>query len=165
MDKFNYKPDLEIKENDLDGEWIKQAGLFAHWVEKWANKLKEKDLVWLEKKTTKARLFKEAKIALTENGKLPSDTRCEVEVHAHPDYREVSERLIALEEDVNILDGVKWAFEQKKKSLDRLSDARDRERSMPDGHSSPTRRDDAIERKNQESEEIDKANRWRISRG
>jgi len=166
----NIHPDLQINENDLDGEWLRQAGLYDYWCEQWAIALKEKDEIWLEKKILKATLFKEARINLTENGKTPSDNRCDVEVHADPRYKDVSLRLINLEEKVNKLDGRKWAFEQKKKSLEQLSDSADRRKNMTDGYAG-VRKDandyktEAVERRNLESEEIDRAHRARINRG
>lgn len=162
MAELDYQDDVKINRNDLDGEWAKQAGLYAYWVDLYAEELRKKDKIWLEKKVLKAVLFKEARLKLTENGKAPSDGRCEVEVHADPRYEEVSLRLIDAEAIVNKLDAVKWALVEKGKMLLILSRDTHKSYHMEDGYSAM--QDEAIGRKINESEQIDMAHRQRIKR-
>lgn len=160
---FDYKNDVAIDQNDLDSEWIKQAGLYAHWAGLYAKALAKKDLVWLEKKILKAQLYKKFKLESETSGKKPTENAVDAEVHSSDEYKEVSNRLIDEEEIVNILDSIKWAMEQKKKALENLSRDQGKAYNMPDGYSRD-RREDAIERKNQESEKIDREQRKQIKR-
>ena len=162
MEALDYQDDVKVNRNDLDSEWAKQAGLYAYWVDRYAEELRKKDKIWLEKKVLKAKLFKEARLKLTENGKAPSDGRCDVEVHADPRYEEVSLRLIEAEAIVNKLDGAKWALVEKGKSLLILSRDSNKSYHMEDSYSSL--QNEAIGKKMDESEQIDMAYRRRIKR-
>lgn len=170
---FDYKRDVEINENNLDAEWIRQAGLYAHWAVRYAEELALKDRIWLQKKILKARKAKEYRLALmNQDGKAPSDNRVDIEVHADSEYEAVSIRLIEAEERVNMLDEIKWAMVQRLSSLERLSKAQDRRMDMPDGYKGEKRErertvDEALERQHNESLGIAEAMRTkaRINRG
>jgi hypothetical protein len=151
--------DFEVNRNDLDGEWIRQAGVYANYVDQCADALKKKNEAWLDKKVLKAQLFKEHRAALTAlDGKPPSDTRVDNEVHADPRYEAVSRTLIDAEAEYERLDGLKWAMEHKKKALDHFSDDSDRKRTMPEGYTA-AKREEAIDRKNEESVEQERVQR------
>ncbi len=154
MEAFDYKQDVEVNENDLDGEWIRQAALYANWAVQYAKELRLKDIVWLRKKVLKATLYNKYREELTINDKAPTDTRVDSAIHADPSYEKVSLELIDAEARVNELDAIKWAMEHKKKSLDRLSENQDKAFNMPDGYKS--KREKAINHKQDESEELDR---------
>jgi hypothetical protein len=152
-DQFDYKQDVQVNENDLDGEWIRQAALYANWAVQYARELRLKDIIWLKKKVLKATLYNKYRLKLTDNDKAPTDTRVDASVRADPEYEKVSLELIDAEARVNELDAIKWAMEHKKKSLDRLSENQDKAANMPDGYKS--KRERIIDCKQDESEELD----------
>jgi len=160
---FNCQEDVNINRNNLDAEWAKRPANYNYWCEQFARELRKKDEIWLEKKVLKAVLFKEARVKLTENGKAPSDTRCDVEVHADPRYRDVSARLIIAEERVNILSGIKWSLVEKGKSLEELSKDKKIGKDMPDGYKEQYR--ESVHNINEESEKADLILRSKIKRG
>ncbi|MDD5053487.1 MAG: hypothetical protein PHO27_12200 [Sulfuricurvum sp.] len=159
---FDYKGDVEINENDLDGEWIKQASLYANWAVRYAKELRLKDIIWLKKKVLKATLYNKYRVELTVNDKAPTDTRVDSAVRSDAEYEKVSLELIDTEARVNELDAIKWAMEHKKKSLDRLSENQDKAFNMPDGYKE--RREKAIQHKQEESEELDRMARKAMKR-
>jgi hypothetical protein len=152
--------DTNVNENDLDGEWLRQSGLYSYWSRMWARELKLKDKIWLRKKILKAQLYKKHRLLLIVEGKAPSDSRVDNEVHADPEYEKVSIELIDAEERVNALDSIKWAMEQKKKSLEQLCNTRDREYNMPDSYA-PKRqaREKRLDEWREKSEELDRQSR------
>jgi hypothetical protein len=151
------KKDFDIDRNDLDGEWIRQAGLYAYYADKYADALRKRNSLWLDKKILKAKLYKEHRLLLTVDGKAPTDTRTDNEIHADPRYEKASRALIDAEVELEKMDGFKWAMEHKKKGLDKVSDNADRSGSMPDSYQG--KRDAAIERKREESEDFDRQQR------
>ena len=131
---FEFEKDTEINQNDLDAEWIRQPGLYGHWASKYADELKVKDRIWLQKKILKAKLYGKYRADLTVADKAPTETRVDATVHADPEYEKISLELIDAEWRVNKCDAAKWSFEHKKKSLEQLSESRDRAYNMPDAY-------------------------------
>jgi hypothetical protein len=151
--ELEFEQDAIVDQNDLDGEWIRQSGLYGHFASLYADELKKKDIIWLRKKVMKARLYNEYRTELTVNDKSPTDTRVDAAVHADPEYEAVSMELIKAEWRVNKCDAAKWSFEHKKKSLEHLSENEDKAFNMPDGYKS--KRERIIDCKQDESEELD----------
>jgi hypothetical protein len=153
--ELNYEEDVAVGKN-LDDEWIRQPGLYANWSIKYAEALARKDRIWLDKKVLVAEQYKKVKSDVEMAGKKITDKGIEAEIRSTPEYREVSAKLIDAEEEVNKLDAVKWAMEQKKKSLENLSRDDSVGYHMSSGYSDPTSNTDrAVERKNQQSIEQD----------
>lgn len=153
---FEFVEDAEVNQNDLQDEWIKQSGIYAYWANRYADELKIKDLVWLEKRVLKAQLYNKYRVELTVGDKAPTDTRVDAVVHADPLYEDVSRRLVEAEWRVNKCDAAKWSMEHKKKSLEKLTDSLDRASNMPDEYTPNQRREQAIKYKLEESEQFDK---------
>ena len=155
MAELNYEEDVVVGKN-LDDEWIRQPGLYAYWSIKYAEALARKDRIWLDKKVLIAELYKKVKSDAEADGKKITDKGIESEIRSTLEYREVSSKLIDAEEEVNKLDAVKWAMEQKKKSLENLSRDDSVGYHMPNDYSdTKTNTDMAIERKNKQSVEQD----------
>ena len=117
-DSESYEGDLQTNPNDLDREWLELAGTYEHWSTKLAEAIEDRDTAWLRKKVMKAKIFKEVKDRGATAGKVPSDSTADAEVHADPRYEAVSLALIAAEKKVNVLEGVKWGMEKKKRTLE-----------------------------------------------
>lgn len=164
MDELKIRPEFGIDRNNLDDEWIKNPGFYSYYAEQVAEATKLKDEIWLEKRILKATLYKKYRQEITDrDGKAPSDTRVDADVHADPSYKDVSLRLIEAEYQVNLLDGFKWATISKEKSLDHLSRNESKGHVMKDGFSENYQ--EVIDRKNQASVEVDRVHRQRIKRG
>jgi hypothetical protein len=163
MDELKIRPEFGIDRNNLDDEWIKNPGFYSYYAEQVAEATKLKDEIWLEKRILKATLYKKYRQEITDrDGKAPSDTRVDADVHADPSYKDVSLRLIEAEYQVNLLDGFKWATISKEKSLDHLSRNESKGHTMKDGFSESYQL--ASDRRNRASDEMDRAHRQRIKR-
>lgn len=132
---FEFVQDTMIS-NDFQEEWSKIASDYGYWADRYANELKVKDLIWLEKKVLKAKLFLAAKAKTDAAGKPYTDKGADAEVHSNPKYEDVSKRLVEAEWRVNKCSEAKWAFNNKYQSLEQLTKDRDRAMSMPDGYKS-----------------------------
>lgn len=121
MTEVSYEGDVKINQDDMDGEWIKQPALYVYWATKYAEALAVKDRIWLEKRILKANLYKNAKAISEGTGKKITDTGIDAEIRSSPEYKEISLKLIDAEEEVNKLDAIKWALQNKMKALENLS--------------------------------------------
>lgn len=149
-----FHPDVTIDKEDLDGEWIKQAGLYDQYATQYAIKNAEKDRIWLEKRNLKAKLYKEIKEQFELDGKKITEAVIDAELRSKQEYQEISEKLIDLEEEVNLLDAKKWALIAKKDALDHLD------------HISiniSDRINEAVENKQKESIELDIKQRQKLN--
>lgn len=149
-----FHPDVTIDKEDLDGEWIKQAGLYDQYATQYAIKNAEKDRIWLEKRNLKAKLYKEIKEQLELDGKKITEAAIDAELRSKQEYQEISAKLINLEEEVNLLDAKKWALIAKKDALDHLD------------HISINvldRINEAVENKQKESVELDIKHRQKLN--
>ena len=117
-----FHPDVTINKDDLDGEWIRQAGLYDQYASAYSKKLAEKDKVWLCKRTLKATLYKSIKEQFELDGKKITEAAIDAELRSKAEYQEISLKLINLEEEVNLLDAKKWALVAKKDALDHIDD-------------------------------------------
>jgi hypothetical protein len=161
--------DFEINQNDLDGEWLRQAQLYDDYARAYARAVKERDGIHLDRKITMARLYKEAKDKLAKaGGKDPTAVSIEAEVRTTAEYEEISRRLINADETVHIAEANKWAMVDKRVSLEQL--CRDRETGffMPSGVVAG--KDGQVASSRSEREQTDKElrrglNRGRINRG
>ena len=117
-----FHPDIAINKDDLDGEWIKQAGLYDQYATAYAKKLAEKDKISLDKRTLKATLYKSIKEQFELDGKKITEAAIDAELRSKVEYQEISVKLIELEEEVNLLDAKKWALIAKKDALDHIDD-------------------------------------------
>ena len=115
-----FHPDIAINKDDLDGEWIKQAGLYDQYATAYAKKLAEKDKISLDKRTLKATLYKSIKEQFELDGKKITEAAIDAELRSKVEYQEISVKLIELEEEVNLLDAKKWALVAKKDALDHI---------------------------------------------
>jgi len=165
--------DFDINEMDLDGEWLRQPGLYEMWARLSARAQKERARIHLKRKIMKARLYKEAKVKLSslpgsKEGKEPTGAAIEAEVRTSKEYEEVSLELIDAEEKASLMDAGKWSMIEKGKALDQLCEDRDKGFFMP---SSSREKSPNQDRRQEKLREIDKGLREvltekkRINRG
>ena len=150
-----FHPDIAINKDDLDGEWIKQAGLYDQYATAYAKKLAEKDHCWLSKRTLKAKLYKETKEQFELDGKKITEAALDAELRSKVEYQEISVKLIELEEEVNLLDAKKWALVAKKDALDHIDDI--------NVANTGKRINEAVENKQAESIELDIKQRQKLN--
>lgn len=126
--------DFVVNQNDLDGEWLRQAQLYDDYARAYARAIKARDAIHLERKILLANMYKRAKEVLAKaSTKEPTAASIEAEVRSSPEYESISKRLIDADEAVNLADADKWAMVDKRVSLEQL--CRDRETGffMPSG--------------------------------
>lgn len=152
-----FHPDLIINKEDIDGEWIRQAGLYDQYSTQYAIKLAEKDHCWLAKRTLKAKLYKETKEQFELDGKKITEAALDAEIRNNVEYQEISAKLINLEEEANLLDAKKWALVAKKDALDHIDDINI---NVAD---TSKKINEAVENKQKESVELDIKQRQRLN--
>ena len=152
-----FHPDLTIDKNNIDGEWIKQAGLYDQYATEHSKKLAEKDHCWLEKRTLKAKLYKETKEQFELDGKKITEAALDAEIRNNTEYQDISAKLINLEEEVNLLDAKKWALVAKKDALDHIDDI---QINVSDTNKKIS---EAVENKQAESVELDIKQRQQLN--
>lgn len=132
---MNYEADVVINSDNLDEEWLKQPGLSSYWGIQYAKALAIQRRLETKKKIIEAQLFKEARSKLTEeNGKPPSDVRCNMDVHANSIYEEISMAVIDAEERTGKIDAIKWAMIRKETALENISRDAAKIKAMPDSY-------------------------------
>ena len=112
-----YLQDIKINKYDLDTEFENQPSRYIKWSTKYANAVRNRDDLEQKRKVIKAELdteyrqeFDRLKVKITEpviDSAIRQDER----------HKEISDQLIIAEEAVNIMEAVKWGFEQRKESL------------------------------------------------
>lgn len=116
-----YIDDIKINKYALDKEFEEQPSLYMKWSEKHATAVRVRDDLEQKRKVVRAELdteyrqeYDRQKIKITE-GLIDSAIRQDER------HQKISNELIEAEEEVNIMESVKWAFEQRKKSLEWLA--------------------------------------------
>jgi hypothetical protein len=158
--------DFAINENDLDGEWLRQAALYNYWAGLAAKALNKQNMIDLQRKIMKAELYKEAKERAEKQGKKPTGADLEADLRTHKEYERLSMDLIAAQEHTDLMEAGKWAMVEKGKSLDRLCVDREKGFFMPSGSS----QHNTAEKQEQQLKQVDKGlrdqmNKKKIDRG
>ena len=122
VDDWDYKSDLEIDLNSLDLELIKQPILYSKYSNAWAVAIREQARAKEKLNMTRADLDAKARKSWDILGfeKRPSEPQIATWIPNQETYKDANFEYIEATYRVNILETAKWAFEQRKKSLEHL---------------------------------------------
>jgi len=122
MSEYDYKVDLEIDLNSLDQELINQPILYAKYSNAWAVAIREQARAKEKLNMARADLDSKARKSWDILGfdKRPSEPQIATWIHNQQTHRDANFNYIESTYSVNILETAKWAFEQRKKTLEHL---------------------------------------------
>jgi hypothetical protein len=147
--------DFTINTCDLDGEWLKQPGLYYKWASLLALATKERDYLHLERKIKKAELYKSIKNRAEAMQAKITENAIEAELRSNPEYAEVSKKLIDAEERVNMMQAGKWAIVSKGSALEQLSASKRIAMSMNDHDMARPTKEESMQHKKEEQQATD----------
>jgi len=122
MPERNYYQELRINKFQLEEEWIQQPERAMYWGERAAAAQREFEDIELERKITKAKLYKKYRTQLEEEKIKVTDTMIEAYIRTDDEYKEISNKLIAAKENASVMDGAKWNFMTRKNSLEKIQE-------------------------------------------
>jgi hypothetical protein len=122
MFERNYYDELKINKFQLEEEWIQQSERAMYWSERAATAQREFEDIELERKITKARLYKTYRNRLESEKDKVTDTMIEAYIRTDDEYKEISNKLIAAKENASVMDGAKWNFMTRKNSLEKIQE-------------------------------------------
>jgi hypothetical protein len=117
-----FKKELEIDKYSLEDECIRQPNLYAKYAELYAEAEREMALAKLERDKVLAELDKEIRTKHELYGftKPPTETAIERWVKANARYIAAQSERIQAGYKMNVIDGIKWALQHRKSSLEHL---------------------------------------------
>ena len=120
-EKFNYEADLEIDQDSLDREWLRQPHLFMKYSELSAEAKHKMDKAAERVKTIRSQLILQA----TEGGEELIGVKVNMQTveawyRTQDDYKMAKQEFNSAEYTYNILQGAVFAFQQRKTALERL---------------------------------------------
>jgi len=118
---MGYKEDLEIDKYALDHEWEKQSQLYMKWSERYAEAVKERDVLQQKKKVLRAELDQKFRQKFIDEGSKFTENMIDSEIRRSAEFQKIQEELIEANKNVNVLDSAKWAMDSKKKALESMT--------------------------------------------
>jgi hypothetical protein len=116
----DYKDDIKINQYRLHEEIINQPVLYLKWAEKAAHAMANRLTLEKQKKVIRAELDSQYRLKLEKTSEKITENRLDASIRTDKKYIKISEELInAIEEEAVMMD-VKWAFQQRKTSLELL---------------------------------------------
>ena len=116
----DYFEEVKINKFRLDEEWETQSEKSIYWAKQAAIAQSEFNEINMDRKILKAKLGKQYRLEIEISGKKPTDKMIEELIRTTPEYKEVTEKLIIAEENLSIMDSVKWEFVSRKNSLEKI---------------------------------------------
>jgi len=117
-----YRQDIEINEFDLLDEWERQPGLYIKWAERAAKAEKIGLSLGKQRKIKQSELYKKYRKQFVDNSEKFTDMMLDAHVRSDQEYKDITNEWINAEEEAQILADVKWAFQQRKSSLEQIQD-------------------------------------------
>jgi hypothetical protein len=121
-DERDYFKDLTINKFNLLQEWETQSEKSMYWNKKAILAQTELREIELTRKILKATLGQEYRQKIESSGKKTTESIIEELIRTDIRYKEISERLIKVQENADILDAAKWEFLSRKTSLERIQE-------------------------------------------
>ena len=117
----NYKSDLDIDMNDLEGEWLKQPSLFMYYSEAHAEAIKERENAKNNLDIVDAQLDSEIRRDWEKHWtKSPTETAVKNWVLQHEKHKKALDLFNDKSHSVNLLQSAKSAFDHRRKALENL---------------------------------------------
>lgn len=118
----DYKKDIEINRYKLDEEIIRQPALYLEWAEKAARAMSQKQRLEQARKLKKAELDKKYRQQFEESGEKYTETKLDALIRSDKIFKEATDVYLDAIEQEAIYADVRWAFQQRKASLELLQE-------------------------------------------
>jgi len=117
----NYKRDLDIDMNDLEGEWLKQPSLFMYYSQEHSEAIKERENAKNNLDVIDAQLDSEIRRDWEKHWtKSPTETAVKNWVLQHEKHKKALDVFNEKSHSVNLLQSAKSAFDHRRKALENL---------------------------------------------
>ena len=121
MSERDYDADLSINPMELDIEWIQQPRKYRYWSELLAEAKRELDRAKAEVPIVHSKLAMQIRKNPTAFSiEKVTESTVEAAINVHADFIEITNRVIDLRYNVDILSSAVTAFEQRKTALENL---------------------------------------------
>jgi len=118
----DYMEEIKINKHRLEEEIINQPGLYIKWAEKSARAMVNRIELDKKKKLVRAELDRKYRLKIEQAGEKVTENRLDAYIRMDDEYKAINEKLLeAMEEEAVMID-VKWAFQQRKTSLELLQE-------------------------------------------
>jgi hypothetical protein len=114
--------EIKINKHRLEEEIINQPGLYIKWAEKAARAMVNRIALDKQKKLVRAELDKKYRIKIEQSGEKVTENRVDACIRMDDEYKAVNAKLLEAIEEEAIMVDVKWAFQQRKTSLELLQE-------------------------------------------
>jgi len=115
-----FQEDIKINRFRLDEEWERNPVLYDKWSKLAAAAERERMEADVDKDILRAKLYRRYRLDLAHSGEKYTDALIDACVKTDPEYRKAVEELIAMTESASIMLDKKWAFQQRKTSLEEI---------------------------------------------
>jgi len=117
----DYKEDIRIDVNNLEGEWIEQPSLMLHYSSLYAEAIHSRDLKKVKVDQEYARIDSEIRKDWQKHfDSKPTEVAIKNYITLHPIYRKAEKLLINATREVNLLSGIKSSFDHRKRALENI---------------------------------------------
>ena len=118
----DYMEEIKINKHRLEEEIINQPGLYIKWAEKSARAMVNRIELEKKEKLVRAELDRKYRTRLEQIGEKVTENKIDASIRMDDEYKAINEKLFeAIEEEAIMID-VKWAFQQRKTSLELLQE-------------------------------------------
>ena len=118
----DYKEDIKINQHRLQEEIINQPVLYLKWAEKASRAMANKLSLEKQKKLIRAELDKKYRAEFEKVNEKITENKLDSLIRMDKEYKKIGSDLIdAIEEEAIMMD-VKWAFQQRKSSLELIQE-------------------------------------------
>jgi len=118
----DYMEEIKINKHRLEEEIINQPGLYIKWAEKSARAMVNRIELEKKEKLVQAELDRKYRTRLEQIGEKVTENKIDASIRMDDEYKAINEKLFeAIEEEAIMID-VKWAFQQRKTSLELLQE-------------------------------------------
>jgi hypothetical protein len=119
---LDYKKDLEIDKNNLDGEWEQQSLLFAKWAEKAVEAAFDRDRAKENLDIVRAKLDQKIRLQASTTNEKITETAIANKIILDIEYQEANQQVIESAKNLGILNVARESFDHRKKALERETD-------------------------------------------
>lgn len=118
----DYMEEIKINKHRLEEEIINQPGLYIKWAEKSARAMVNRIELDKKKKLVRAELDRKYRLKIEQAGEKVTENRLDAYIRMDDEYKAINEKLLEAMEEEAIMIDVKWAFQQRKTSLELLQE-------------------------------------------
>jgi hypothetical protein len=152
---LDYKKDLEIDKNNLDGEWEQQSLLFAKWAEKAVEAAFDRDRAKENLDIVRAKLDQKIRLQASTTNEKITETAIANKIILDIEYQEANQQVIESAKNLGILNVARESFDHRKKALERETDL------YLAGYYSEPKESKFTKSRREDKEEIDKTEHYR----